>query len=540
MSCRTGRRYVAGMRGRIVLFVGLFVLALPMTGRGEDYLMRLRERVEGQGAEKVTERLERWKPEETAVIVCDMWDLHHCKNAVDRVGQMAPRMDALLKAARARGSLIIHAPSSCMEFYRDHPARERARTAPRAANLPDGIEQWLHWIDEREEKAGYPIDHSDGGEDDDPAEHAAWARKLEGMGKDPGAPWSRQVATLEIDGERDAITDSGVENWNLLEARGIRNVILVGVHTNMCVLGRPFGLRQLARNGKNVVLMRDLTDTMYNPAREPYVSHFHGTDLVVQHVERFVCPTVTSDQILGGAPYRFASDPRKHLVFLVGEREYETKETLPLFAERHLLADFRCSFVHADPEEPNLFHGMGAVADADVLFVSVRRRTPPVADLALVRRHVAAGKPVVGIRTASHAFSLRGKPAPEGAATWEEWDAAVLGGNYSNHHGNKLRTEARVLPGVRHAVVEGLPATWFGTGGSLYVNTPLPEKSSVLLTGRAEGIDREEPVAWVLARPDGGRSFYTSLGHVDDFAGEAFPILLRNGIRWAAGIEGGR
>ncbi|NIP98441.1 MAG: nicotinamidase, partial [Akkermansiaceae bacterium] len=63
--------------------------------------------------------------------------------------------------------------------------------------------------DEREEKAGYPIDHSDGGEDDDPVEHAEWARKLEAMGRNPRAPWKRQVETLEIDPEKDAITDSG-------------------------------------------------------------------------------------------------------------------------------------------------------------------------------------------------------------------------------------------------------------------------------------------------------------------------------------------
>jgi len=51
--------------------------------------------------------------------------------------------------------------------------------------------------------------------------------------------------------------------WNLLESRNIDNVILTGVHANMCVSGRPFGLRQMAKNGKHVVLMRDLTDTMF-------------------------------------------------------------------------------------------------------------------------------------------------------------------------------------------------------------------------------------------------------------------------------------
>ena len=73
------------------------------------------------------------------------------------------------------------------------------------------------------------------------------------------------------------------------------NVILMGVHVNMCASGRPFGLRQLARNGKHVELMRDLTDSMYNPARWPFVSQVRGTELFVQHVEKRICPTNTSD-----------------------------------------------------------------------------------------------------------------------------------------------------------------------------------------------------------------------------------------------------
>ena len=50
--------------------------------------------------------------------------------------------------------------------------------------------------------------------------------------------------------------------WNILEAKQLQNVLVMGVHTNMCVLGRPFGLRQLSRLGRNVVLVRDMTDTM--------------------------------------------------------------------------------------------------------------------------------------------------------------------------------------------------------------------------------------------------------------------------------------
>src|SRR5207302_4566412 len=200
-------------------------------------------------------------------------------------------------------------PSSCRAPYEDTPMRRRAREAPAAKNLPKDIGSWCKQIP-AEEKGRYPIDQSDGGEDDEPAEHAAWAAKLTAMGRNPRAPWKSQIDVLKMD-ERDAVSDSGVEIWNLLEERGINNVILMGVHTNMCVLGRPFGLRQLAKNGKHVVLMRDLTDTMYNPARSPHVSHFRGTDLIVEHVEKFVCPSITSDQILGGKPFRFKNDDGK-------------------------------------------------------------------------------------------------------------------------------------------------------------------------------------------------------------------------------------
>ena len=123
--------------------------------------------------------------------------------------------------------------------------------------------------------------------------------------------WTRQIDLIEIDAERDAITDNGQEAYNLLAQHSIDNVILMGVHLNMCVLGRPVGIRQMVTVGKNVVLMRDMTDTMYNPKKRPFVSHFAGTDLVVQHVEKFWCPSITSTALTGKAPFRFKNDPRK-------------------------------------------------------------------------------------------------------------------------------------------------------------------------------------------------------------------------------------
>src|SRR5438034_6054754 len=73
------------------------------------------------------ERVELWDPNKTAIIICDMWDLHHCKRAVDRVQEMAPRMNELVTKAREGGVFIIHAPSSCMAPYEDTPMRRRAK-----------------------------------------------------------------------------------------------------------------------------------------------------------------------------------------------------------------------------------------------------------------------------------------------------------------------------------------------------------------------------------------------------------------------------
>ena len=86
--------------------------------------------------------------------------------------------------------------------------------------------------------------------------------------------------------------------FSCLHHRGIGNLLIMGVHTNMCVLNRSFAIKQMVRWGKNVVLVRDLTDAMYDPAMPPYVSHDEGTRLVVEYIEKFWCPTVLSGEIL--------------------------------------------------------------------------------------------------------------------------------------------------------------------------------------------------------------------------------------------------
>jgi hypothetical protein len=103
----------------------------------------------------------------------------------------------------------------------------------------------------------------------------------------------------------DFITDQGQEVYNILVENKIEHIVVMGVHLNMCVLGRPFAIRQLANLNKNVVLMRDMTDTMYNPEMPPYVSHFEGTELVVKHVEKYWAPTMVSADFTGEAAFSF-------------------------------------------------------------------------------------------------------------------------------------------------------------------------------------------------------------------------------------------
>ena len=517
----------------LLILIGMGIHT-PMTA-GQDSMFSLQLTYQNaimEGAPQFHRKTKQvdWAANKTAVIVCDVWDAHHSINAVRRLDEFVTRLDEVLKTARDSGAVIIHAPSDCMPQYADHPARRRAIQARQGIQtLPDGIQLWCSQIPS-EEAAFYPIDQSDGGEDDDPKEHQAWARKLANEGRNPGMPWLKQHPKIMIHPDRDYISDRGDEVWSILEKQGIEHVILTGVHTNMCVLGRPFGLRQLARTGKDVVLMRDMTDTMYNPQRWPFVSHFTGTDRIINHVERHICPTITSDQMLGGKPFRFKNDLRPHVVFVIGESLYDTLSTLPKFAEANLGKTCRVSFVYADTQDKNNFAGMEAVKTADLVVLSVRRRTPPVKQLDILRDYVSSGKPIMGLRTSSHAFAVReGSPQPP-LADWPELDREIWGGSYHGHYPNDVKSKIVVAPGQEnHPWLEGVGPFPWEQSGSLYQPSPLADSATLILSGKAQG-NPSEPVAWTFTREDGGTSFYTSLGHPGDFEQVSFNLFLSRSI----------
>jgi len=478
-----------------------------------------------------------WQAGKTALILCDVWDSHHSINAVRRVLQVAPSMNQLANSIRAAGGTIIHAPSDCMAFYENHPSRVRAAQTPKLQETPETITAWCDTID-GESRDPYPVDQSDGGEDDDIAEHRQWLERLQSLGRDPKRPWVRQTELIQIDAQSDFISDSGKEIWNILKQRGIEHVVVCGVHTNMCVLGRPFGLRQLKQHGFDAVLVRDLTDTMYNPARWPHINHFSGTDRVIDHIERVVCPTVTSDQILGGKPFRFAEDHRKHWAIIIAEDEYKTDQTLVRWSKEQLEKDFKVSYIFSDAANPNALLGLDVFKDADAVLVSVRRRPLMPQQLQQVKDFVASGKPVLGIRTASHAFSLRGKSPTEGLADWPEFDSEVFGGNYTNHYGNEQVNTVSVAKHTDHPLVasKDYGVELYQSLGSLYKVSPLRTGTNVLWLGKIAN-QASEPVAWTFVRADSGKSFYTSLGHESDFTNDAFSALLLNAAHWLVESE---
>ncbi len=266
---------------------------------------------DGKSLEVATTQIE-FGSKEAAVIICDMWDTHHCLSAAKRVAEMAPRMNEVITGIRKRGALIIHAPSGCMPFYENTPQRRRAQEAPHVDAVVEF--RWNGWNQRRGPET---------------AENPRQTQEIRRLKESPlpnaiidqgpcscdisepicneyHSPEVRQIETIEIAGE-DAVSSDGQEVYNLLQQRGIENILMMGIATNVCVLARPFGIRQLVYLGKKPLLCRDLTDSFHRYHR----GHFQGTDLIIEYIERHWCPTVTSDQIVGGEPFRFREDKRE-------------------------------------------------------------------------------------------------------------------------------------------------------------------------------------------------------------------------------------
>ena len=403
-----------------------------------------------------------------------------------------------------------------MDAYKNHPARKRAQAAPKAANFARSTS-------------------ASGATRSRPKRRESTRSTSPTAAATTGR--SAQRVALEVAGRRHRDQGRrrdqrlGAEIWNLLESRGITNVMLMGVHTNMCVLGRPFGLRNLARSGKNVVLVRDLTDTMYNSRMWPYVSHFEGTNRIIEHVEKYVAPTITSTDLTGQPAFRFQPDNRPRAVFLIGEDEYKTETTLPAFANQELEPlGVRCTFVIADPKSPHDFQGHRGARDADLLVLSVRRRAPrPSRWRSFANTSNRANRSWASARPAMRSTRAARPPRvmPNGRRSIPTCWAGITPGTMAT----RLILRSRGPQATRPIRSSGIsrrpsPARDRSTKSARWLSG-----THALLMGTIPG-QPSEPVAWVNMR-NGSRVFYTSLGHPDDFENTSFRKLLRNAVFWA-------
>lgn len=206
------------------------------------------------------------------------------------------------------------------------------------------------------------------------------------------------------------------------------------------------------------------------------------------------------------------------VVMWSGSAEYKSDESLPVLkAQLEKRLGAACTIYNVTRLDD--LPGIADLDACDVMVLYTRRLTLPDDQVAKLKRYFDRGKPVVGIRTASHAFQ-----------TWLAFDRVVLGGDYKNHDRDKPARIAPAGPAEGHPVLAGVAA--FATGGKLYNNPALAPDATVLLTGD-NGTNRQ-PVAWVRTH-NGGRVFYTSLGTPDDFKDPTFLTLLTNAVGWAGG-----
>ena len=271
------KQIVSGLRHSTLLLSAILACLAISVQYNLDSAVLLKERTQTEEKPGVWQSLERTEaiwPKKTAVIVCDMWDNHWCSGAAKRVGKLAVRIAPVLDAARRNGALIIHAPSETLDFYKDATQRKAAQAAP-PISPPTATPV---------AEPALPIDFADGGCDTSPPDKFYKA-------------WTRETSLIPI-AKSDLISTDGVEVYRNLKSRGINTVMYVGVHTNICILKRPFAIRQMRAWGMRCLLIRDLTDAMYNPHAAPYVSHEAGTELVIEHIERYLAPSVLSADLL--------------------------------------------------------------------------------------------------------------------------------------------------------------------------------------------------------------------------------------------------
>jgi putative membrane-bound dehydrogenase-like protein len=199
-----------------------------------------------------------------------------------------------------------------------------------------------------------------------------------------------------------------------------------------------------------------------------------------------------------------------------GSLEYESDKSLAAFQE-YLEKKYNVQCSRAFRKTDDDLPGLENLDTCDVMLLFTRRLTIQGEQLDRIKKYCTSGKPIVAVRTASHAFQ-----------NWLALDKEVLGGDYQGHYGEKVKTRIGIVEKMKdHPILSGVKV--FEPAGSLYKNQSPAKDIEVLLTG--ENGEHTEPIAWTRGHK-GGRIFYTSLGHPKDFENEHFKRMLVNALFW--------
>lgn len=217
-------------------------------------------------------------PRQVGIVVVDMWNWHWCKTATARVAALVPRMDRVIEEARKLGMTVFWCPSDVADNYVGTPAYERAFACVRVP-LPE-----LRPLE-------CPPAPDGGG-------CTCGVERCVG-----NYGWDGMHSGLRVE-DGDFMPNDVEALYSLARERGLRRLIYMGVHTQVCLLGKSIGLRNMTRAGFECVLARDLTDAhaRYDPAAGVTPDGF--TSEVVAHFERHLAATLDFGETLRQAGCR--------------------------------------------------------------------------------------------------------------------------------------------------------------------------------------------------------------------------------------------
>lgn len=262
----------------------------------------------------------------------------------------------------------------------------------------------------------------------------------------------------------------------------------------------------------------------------------------------------------------------RHVVLISGDEEYRSEEALPqlgrILAERH---GFDCTVLFAiDPADGTInpaittnIPGLEALKRADLMIIATRFRNLPDEQMKHIVDYVEAGKPIIAMRTATHAFKIP-REATYARYSWDskirDWEGGfgrrILGETWINHHGKhgSESTRGLIVPGKKdHPIVRGCDDIW-GPTDVYEVRLPLPEGCTPLVMGQVldnmqpdgkplagKKNDPMMPVAWTRTYDSGagkkGRAFTTTMGSSVDLLSTGVRRMLINAAYWCVGLE---